>query len=105
MKFTGTFTVLATAGLFIGGAVAACDCHHNDDAGRWRDPKSPSGMVSELCTNQGGCHQSEEGNMCIQGDMTQCACAIEYAKAEESWHGDWFLWSAINCGDLSITMN
>ena len=81
-----------------------CSCDHNNDAGRWRDSESPSGRIAILCGSGGGCYQAEAGLMCVQGDLNQCGCAVAAATDWQSWHGDWFLWSAVTCSGLSITI-
>ncbi len=90
------------------------DCKHNNDAGRWRDSDSPAGRIEALCyeglrdgsyQEHGLCYQAEVGYMCVEGDLRNgCACAIEAAQEWQSWHGDWFLWSAVTCGDITITI-
>ncbi|RYO90469.1 hypothetical protein DL766_004251 [Monosporascus sp. MC13-8B] len=83
----------------------ACDCRHNNDAGRWRDPEmGPSGRLAWLCSQGGGCHTAQRGRMCVSGDLNQCGCATQSARDWESWHGDWFLWSSVTCGRLSVTI-
>lgn len=84
--------------------VRACDCVHNGDAGRWRDGLSPSGRLQDLCNQGGGCWDGERGRMCVSGDMSKCSCAITSAQEWESWSSDWWLWSAVTCGGLSVTI-
>lgn len=85
-------------------ATAACDCQHNGDAGRWNDAADPAGRLASLCSNGGGCWQATAGRMCVNGDLNQCPCAIQSAQEWQSWHGDWFLWSAVSCGGLTVTI-
>ncbi|KAK4106666.1 hypothetical protein N658DRAFT_394640, partial [Parathielavia hyrcaniae] len=75
----------------------ACSCHHNNDAGRWDDPMDPAGRVADLCSRGGGCHQAAIGRMCVSGDMGQCGCATQAAQDWQSWHNNWFLWTAVTC--------
>ena len=81
-----------------------CSCEHNNDAGRWRDSSDPAGRLADLCSNGGGCYQAEAGRMCVSGDLNKCGCAVQAASEWQSWHDDWFLWSAITCGGLTITI-
>jgi hypothetical protein len=83
----------------------ACGCRHNNDKGRWDDTYDPAGRVDDLCTKGGGCWQGKAGRMCVIGDTSQCRCAFDTAKEEQNWDKNWWLWSAITCGDrLSITL-
>ncbi|KAI1799484.1 hypothetical protein F4811DRAFT_543562 [Daldinia bambusicola] len=85
---------------------AACECHHNNDAGRWKGKQTPADAVLELCKTGGSCKTNGYGaRLCVVGDVTQCLCAVEAAKNWQSKHGDWFLWSGINCGELTVTMD
>ncbi|KAK4195694.1 hypothetical protein QBC40DRAFT_315569 [Triangularia verruculosa] len=71
-------------------ALLACGCVHNNDAGRWDDPMSPSGRVADLCSRGGGCHQAAIGRMCVHGDLGQCGCAVQSAQEWESFSGPAF---------------
>ncbi|KAI1370410.1 hypothetical protein F4677DRAFT_465484 [Hypoxylon crocopeplum] len=105
MRFTAaSFSLLA---LFSGlGVMAQCDCHHNNDAGRWKGSQTPADAVMELCQEGGTCKENGQGaRLCVVGDVSQCLCAHEAAYNWQSKHGDWFLWSGINCGDLTVTMD
>lgn len=83
-----------------------CNCKHNNDAGRWRDALSPNDRIAELCSKgRAGCWDGERGKMCISGNLAAgCACAISAAARWQSHHGDWFLWSAVSCGDFTVTI-
>jgi hypothetical protein len=90
--------------MLLPGTYADCNCIHNNDAGRWRDTDTPDDRLAALCGSGGGCYQAEAGTMCVEGDLSQCNCAIAAAGDWQSWHGDWFLWTAVTCGSLSITI-
>ncbi|KAM0689940.1 hypothetical protein Q7P36_008706 [Cladosporium allicinum] len=83
---------------------AAASCSHNNDAGRWDDPLAPADRLADLCGHGGGCYQAKIGHMCVEGNLNQCGSAVVAAKDWQSWHGNWFLWSAITCDGLSITI-
>ncbi|KAK4232973.1 hypothetical protein C8A03DRAFT_39354 [Achaetomium macrosporum] len=78
-------------------AAQACSCFHNNDAGRWDDRLDPAGRIADLCSVGGGCYQAAIGRI-------QCACATQAGKDWQSWHGNWFLWTAVTCGGLSVTI-
>lgn len=102
MKYQFT-TLLAMAITSIG--LASAQCSHNGDAARWVDNNSPAAVVSNLCNSGGGCFKaSGQGTMCINGDLSQCPALEQEASNDQSYHGDWFLWSAITCGSLSMTI-
>ena len=107
-SFSMRFQLLSTtaAVLLFGFASAQCDCRHNGDAGRWRDALSPADRVRDICTRDNlGCHDAERGRMCVTSpNRNQCSCAIEAANSWQSWNSDWWLWSSITCGDLSVTI-
>ncbi|KAG4442781.1 hypothetical protein IFR05_001727 [Cadophora sp. M221] len=86
---------------------AACDCTHiGGDSGRWVDRLSPSQAVKEMNPNPDGslkCYTaSVQGTICINGDAGQYSCMYEYAESQQSYHGDWFLWSFITCGGMTL---
>ncbi|EJD43291.1 hypothetical protein AURDEDRAFT_125994 [Auricularia subglabra TFB-10046 SS5] len=99
MQFTTKLTVLYA---LIAGA-AACDCSHNNDAGRWKDVNSPAAAAVPLINNGGGCYRATvQGNMCISFTNANQAvkdCLEQEAVNDQSYHGDWFLWTAITCND------
>ncbi|KAK0755697.1 hypothetical protein N5P37_011753 [Trichoderma harzianum] len=112
MKFT---TAIALAMTLVGAnatptevhdrAAQACSCSHNNDAGRWGTDGTPATAISNLCQQGGGCATGNGGGqLCISGDFGQCGCAVNFANQQQSQHGDWFLWSSITCGGMSITM-
>ena len=88
----------------VSSVYAQCDCTHNGDAGRWNDSDAPNDRIAAICAQGGGCYQAQAGLMCVNGDLSQCSCAVSAASQWQSWHGDWFLWSAISCGGLSVTI-
>lgn len=94
----------AAAFMLLGIASAQCNCVHNGDAGRWEDSLDPASRLGDLCKKGGGCHQATKGRMCVSGDLGKCTCAVDSAKAWQSWNQDWWLWSAITCDGLSITI-
>jgi len=101
MKFPTLYVLVST----LVPSIRACNCYHNNDAGRWRDgSESPASRIDILCFSGGGCYEAELGDMCISGDKTQCPCAASAAANWQSFHDDWFLWSAITCDGLSITI-
>jgi len=78
-------------------AIAGCHCTTGDQ-GRWRDPMSPSGRIDDMCVRQQDFHQGQEGKMIfLNRDGTDCGDLLNFAKQNESWHGDWFLCSEISC--------
>lgn len=79
-------------------------CSHNNDAGRWDDDMKPSDRLDYLCYHNGGCWDARIGRMCVNGDLSNCLAAGTAARQWESWHGNWFLWSAITCGGISVTI-
>lgn len=91
--------ILATVVFFSSSLDALAGCQRiTDDAGRWEDPQSPSGRITSMCTAQLDFHQAQEGKMIfVKRNGTDCLDLANYAKAQESWHGDWFLWSEIKC--------
>src|SRR5215831_14504863 len=79
------------------GAIAGCRTMTGDQ-GRWRDPNSPSGEINDLCVGQQNYHQGEAGKMIfLNSNPTDCKDLIAYAKQQDHWNGDWFLWSEIKC--------
>ncbi len=89
---------------FLVSSVYACYCYANEDAARWDDSDAPADRLEAMCAQGVSCYQANIGLMCVDGDLSQCGCAVEYANAWQSWHGDWFLWSAITCDGLSLTI-
>ena len=82
-----------------------CDCFHNGDAGRWRDSESPAGRIALLCAAGGGCHTSLQGaSMRVMGNVGMCSCLSNVAANWQSWHGDWFLWSVIQCPGIMFSI-
>ncbi|KAI1402973.1 hypothetical protein F4819DRAFT_257264 [Hypoxylon fuscum] len=85
-----------------------CNCQHNNDAGRWKDGgNTPAYAVSQICGSSTGtgCYTaSGQGKLCIQGDVEQCQCIEDASTTWQSQHGDWFLWTAITCNGLSLSM-
>lgn len=116
MKFIGGPALLVVAAFAAGTLqlAAGCDCVHNDDAGRWKDKNSPAGEAAALVDQGGGCYKADtQGNMCvsfIDGNANVKTCLSEAAANWQSFHGDWFLWTAITCSDgaakalLTITL-
>lgn len=112
MQFT-TFSI--TIGLLansITGILGACVCSHNNDAGRWIDVNSPAGAAAILVSRNGGQYDAKsQGHMIIRftniNDNIK-SCISSTAANEQSYHGDWFLWTVIHCeenggaADLSI---
>ncbi|EJD39369.1 hypothetical protein AURDEDRAFT_171561 [Auricularia subglabra TFB-10046 SS5] len=98
---------------FAAAVSAACTCSHSGDAARWIDSHSPRNAAA-LSLNSNtfgtGCYRATvQGNMCIQaigGITSQEAklCIGQEAAADESYHGDWFLWNIITCSAGGATM-
>ncbi|KAH6867672.1 hypothetical protein BKA70DRAFT_1132938 [Coprinopsis sp. MPI-PUGE-AT-0042] len=85
-------------------AAAQCVCTNNNNPGRWRDGRSPAGAVDVL-TQANPCYRaSGQGYLCATGNWNDYDCLKKYAHEQESWHQDWFLWSRINCGGMSLLM-
>ncbi|KAF2136659.1 uncharacterized protein K452DRAFT_237126, partial [Aplosporella prunicola CBS 121167] len=70
-------------------------------AGRCKDIHSLSGEALELANAGGGCYQATvQGRMCLSFTNINDAvkdCLANEAAAQESYHGDWFLWTAVTC--------
>jgi len=80
-------------------AIAGCQCMTGDQ-GRWRDQMSPSGRIEDLCIGQQSFHQGEAGTMIfLNSNGADCRDLVNFAKQNESWHGDWFLCSEVNCAN------
>ncbi|EJD46492.1 hypothetical protein AURDEDRAFT_164322 [Auricularia subglabra TFB-10046 SS5] len=81
----------------------ACNCAHNGDAGRWVDSNSPAAVASSLVNRGGGCYDATvQGHMCVSLDNANQAvrdCLSAEAANQQSYHNDWFLWTAITCSD------
>jgi hypothetical protein len=90
---------IAMIALISCSAAAIADCvRKTDDAGRWRDPDNPAGTLAHMCSSGIDYYQGQVGKVIFQGrNPTDCAALVNYANHEQSWHGDWFLWSEIEC--------
>ena len=109
-------TTIITAILAMSSAASAsCGCTRNEDAGRWKDTRyDPYTVVSFLVDQSGGCFRGNgQGNLCVemQNPTTELReCIKTYAKNEESYHSDWFLWTSIQCtaggahGQITMTL-
>ncbi|EJD34841.1 hypothetical protein AURDEDRAFT_130949 [Auricularia subglabra TFB-10046 SS5] len=101
MNITAAKLVLILGALTAGSY--ACNCAHNNDAGRWIDVNSPAAEAAILIDAGGGCYQATtQGHMCVSftnADQAVKDCLAEEADNDQSFHGDWFLWSAITCTD------
>ncbi|KAG4028587.1 hypothetical protein MFRU_020g00300 [Monilinia fructicola] len=104
MKFSSTTISILISGLLSGLAIADCNCSHNNDAGRWIDSHSPAAEVINLVNANGGCYTATvQGHMCVtisgSGDDANNVrgCLQEVSADWQSYHGDWFLWTAITC--------
>jgi hypothetical protein len=98
VSITNAFVLIAA----FSTEASAYNCWRNtDDAGRWRDSKSPADRLVELCKQGDGehCWQAEVGRMCVtgRGNENFCNYVWGWAGREQSWHGDHFLWSDITC--------
>lgn len=106
---TSTLTPLVLA--LAAKLASACSCTHNGDAGRWIDSNSPGAVASNLASAGGGCQTATvQGAMCVTFTGANAAiekCMADYAVDATSYHGDWFLWTAIQCtdGDSSSTLS
>jgi hypothetical protein len=79
------------------GAIAGCN-RVTGDAGRWRDSSDPAGRIQDMCVRGINFYEAQAGKMIFQGrNGTDCGDLVAYAKGQESWHFDWFLWSEISC--------
>jgi len=59
-----------------------------DDAGRWRHPDNPSGTLAHMCSGGKDFYRGQAGKILLQ---------IRNSKdPEQSWHGDWFVWSQVD---------
>ncbi|KAH8770867.1 hypothetical protein F5883DRAFT_642825 [Diaporthe sp. PMI_573] len=88
---------------FLPGVLGACSCSHNNDAGRWKDVNSPAGAAAILVSRNGGQYDANvQGHMTIRftniNDNIK-GCISATAANEQSYHGDWFLWTVIHCED------
>lgn len=98
VTFTQTSALLAV----LAAQTSAYNCWQNtNDAGRWNDALSPADRLLELCKLGDGehCHQAIKGKMCVSGPRSEAFCNFVWgwAGSQQSWHGDWFLWSDISC--------
>ena len=114
MRFTTGLptTLLALSPI---SALAACDCTHNSDAGRWKDSQySPADVVKFLAKQDGGgCYSaSGQGKLCVMysgvnGDtkpipksdratLEECLSGVS-AKEQSQHGGSMFLWTQISC--------
>ncbi|KAF2131387.1 hypothetical protein P153DRAFT_364978 [Dothidotthia symphoricarpi CBS 119687] len=95
-------TLLTTVGLFSLGS-SACNCVHNNDAGRWIDKNSPAAAAVPLINANGGCYTATgQGRMCVgltNGNQAVKDCLGQVASNWQSYHSDWFLWTSITCDD------
>jgi hypothetical protein len=88
---------ITTFASFSGDALAACQ-RQTQDAGRWRDSMKPSDRLSDMCVGQENYHAGEAGQLIlVNPNPIDCKDIINFAKEQESWHGDWWLWSEIKC--------
>ncbi|KAI0136249.1 hypothetical protein BJ170DRAFT_589244 [Xylariales sp. AK1849] len=93
----GLLPALASAG--------ACDCNNNNDAGRWHDKDAPADAAKSLnlSVTDGqlatACYTADvQGTMCLfASNNYDLVCLLNYAYDQQSWHGNWFLWSEIRC--------
>lgn len=70
-----------------------------EDAGRWRDSMDPAGRIKDMCSKAINYYRAQEGTMIlVNRNDSDCSDLVNYAKQQESWHSDWFLWSEIECG-------
>ena len=108
-------TALVSAVAAMASVSSACNCSHNSDAGRWKDTKSdPVGVVRSLLAAGGGCQNGDgQGRLCVGLQNNNAAlrdCIAGYAQGQQSYHRDWFLWTAIDCsvegsrGFVSMTL-
>ena len=93
-------TVAVSATVFIsftGDTLAAC-VRETGDAGRWRDAQRPSDRIATMCRRGQTYYRASRGKMILQNlNRTDCRDLVQYAKNQESWSRDWFLWSDIKC--------
>lgn len=86
----------------------ACSCTHNNDAGRWKDVHDPRGALDTINLDIDGkrkCYSAvTQGIMCLEGDVTQQSCMKDAVKQLQSYHGDWFIWTRVDCGALRMTI-
>jgi Methyltransferase domain len=106
-KLKGTTKVIFTAVTVVASIylndVAHAQCIHSNDAGRWNDPMDPAGRIADMCLRHYNDWPAKSGHMVIQNMNTNdCANAIPFARHEQSWNGDWFLWNDITCGNMRI---
>lgn len=98
MKFTAISLLLGAAAT----VVSACECSNNGDAGRWKDDNSPGDVVARLAEAGGGNEVATiQGRLSVTmsnpGSVELNRCISVYALNQQSWHGDWFLWTWIEC--------
>ncbi|EJD39370.1 hypothetical protein AURDEDRAFT_128301 [Auricularia subglabra TFB-10046 SS5] len=109
MKFSlAAFTLAALATV-----ANACTCSHSGDAARWIDSHSPRNAAALIINGSAagtGCYRATvQGNMCIHtiGGISNDAvqiCMAQEAAADQSYHGDWFLWNVITCEAAGATL-
>ena len=100
MKFSLNQTCTLVAALAT--QASAYNCWKNtNDAGRWEDSKNPADRFVDLCKQGNGehCYQATQRKMCVSGpgDAAFCDYVWGWAGSQQSFHGDWFLWSDITC--------
>lgn len=107
MQYTTMSLILG----LLGTTASACNCQNNNDAGRWIDSNSPGAKAATLIDNGGGCYDATvQGHMCVTLTAANDAlkdCLSDKAINDQSYHGDWFLWTSITCedGDARAVLN
>jgi len=97
------FLAATISASFSGNVLAAC-VRETGDAGGWRDAQSPAGRIETMCRRGQREYRASRGRMVLVNmNSRDCRDLIRYAKKEQSWHGDWFLWSVIRC-DRGMTL-
>jgi hypothetical protein len=93
-------TVILAVTIFINftsDALAGCTRVTND-AGRWKDAMKPSDRLAFMCTGSLDYYEGEAGKMILQNrNGVDCNDLVKFAKEQEKWQNDWFLWSEITC--------
>ena len=78
------YTALAVSilSLLPSSVLGDCDCHHNNDAGRWKGNQAPADTIAELCKDGGTCKENGYGaRLCAVGDsLSRSSCLLEMTK-------------------------
>ena len=73
--------------------------------GRWDNDYDPRGRLQWMCEQKQNEYQAETGKFVIENlSAANCKLVVEFAKKEQSHHGNWWLWNNIQCGNMIVKM-